>query len=424
MKLTEKFKEVIENLYGNDNDVFVKQLTRYNRLFKLYSGYFSEMTVYLFSTPGRAEIGGNHTDHNLGRVIAASINLDSIAIVSMLEESKIVLYSEGYSDPFEVDLNNLKKNKSEVGTTNALIRGIASRFIELGYKIGGFNGVITSDVMPGSGLSSSASIEVLIGSIFNFLFNDGEISNKELAIIGQFAENNYFGKPCGLMDQMACAIGGIIAIDFKDPKKPNVEKIDFNFATQGYKLLIVDTFGNHKDLTEDYASIPAEMNAVAKILNKNVVRDIDIKTLLANLTRLRKEVGDRAVLRTMHFIYENERVLEQTKLLRANDFNQFLMHVTESGNSSFKWLQNIYSIKNISEQSVTLALALSEQYIKDNSSGACRIHGGGFAGTIQVYLPNDLVEGYRQLINPIFGESSVNVLSIRNEGAVCLNEVQ
>ncbi len=219
-------------------------------------------------------------------------------------------------------------------------------------------------------------------------------------------------------------MGGIIAIDFQDPKNPIVEKINFDFDSQGYKLLIVDTFGNHKDLTEDYASIPAEMKAVAKLLNKNVCRDIDIKTLLANLTRIRKEVGDRAILRAMHFIYENERVLEQTKLLRANDFNQFLKHVTESGNSSFKWLQNIYSTRNICEQSVSLALALSEQYIKDNSSGACRIHGGGFAGTIQVYLPNNLVEGYKQLINPVFGESSVNVLSIRNEGAVCLNEVQ
>lgn len=423
MKLTEKFEEVIKKLYGNDNNIFVKQLTRYNKLFKLYSGYFSEMNVYLFSTPGRAEIGGNHTDHNLGKVIAASINLDTIAIVSTNEVSKIILYSEGYGDPFEVDLNNLDKIQNEEGTTNALIRGIASRFIELGYNIGGFSGVITSDVMPGSGLSSSASIEVLIGSIFNSLFNNGQISNKELAIIGQFAENNFFGKPCGLMDQMACAMGGIIAIDFQDPKNPIVEKIDFNFDSQGYKLLIVDTFGNHKDLTEDYASIPAEMKAVANLLGKNVCRDIDTKTLLTNITMLRDKVGDRAVLRVMHFIYEDERVLEQTLLLRANDFNQFLKHVTESGNSSFKWLQNIYSTKNISEQSVTLALALSEQYIKENSSGACRIHGGGFAGTIQVYLPNHLVEGYKKLINPVFGESSVKVLSIRNEGAICLNEV-
>ena len=423
MDLIDNFTEILEKLYGKEEDVINRQIIRYNNLFEAFNRHFTNNNVYLFSTPGRTEISGNHTDHNLGQVIAASIDLDSLAIVAKNDSHIVTLYSEGYEQPFIIDLNQLSKIDEEEGTTNSLIKGIASRFVKLGYNIGGFSGVLSSDVLPGSGLSSSASIEVLIGNIFNSLFNNGDINNEEIAKIGQYAENIYFGKPCGLMDQMACAIGGIIAIDFKKPDNPKVEKIEFKFEEQGYKLLIVDTGGNHEDLTEDYSSIPKEMKSVAKILTKDVCREFDYQTFFDNISPLSTKVGDRAILRVFHFLQENERVVKQTNFLKKDDFQNFLKLVNNSGDSSFKWLQNIYSIKNPKEQSVTLALALTEKYIKDHDEGACRIHGGGFAGTIQVYLPNNIIHEYKKIICGIYGESSVKVLSIRNIGSVCLNDL-
>ncbi|MCP5062660.1 MAG: galactokinase [Ignavibacteriae bacterium] len=301
-----------------------------------------------------------------------------------------------------------------------MIRGIAAGFIKHGYKIGGFNGVLTSDVKLGSGLSSSASIEVAIGSVFNQLYNNNQIPPSMIAKIGQFAENKYFEKPCGLMDQMACAVGGIVSIDFKDSENPIVKKINYDFESQGYKLLIVDTGENHDDLTDDYASIPEEMKSVAKILDSEICREIDIETLQKNTKVLRSKVGDRAILRAIHFINENKRVTKLANSLSNNNFIEFLDLINESGNSSFKWLQNIYSTTNVKEQSVSLSLALTEQFIEEKNAGACRVHGGGFAGTIQVFLPEKYVEEYKNYIEPVLGKDKVLVLSIRSKGIVNL----
>lgn len=301
MELIQNFKEILEDIYGNDLNEHVVQLKRYNNLFELFNKHFDEKDVYIFSTPGRTEISGNHTDHNLGKVLAASINLDSILIASKNNSSEIILYSEGYDKPFKVNINELFKINTEEGTTSSLIKGIAYKIKELGFKLGGFNAFMTSNVLPGSGLSSSASVEVLIGSVFNVLFNENKIDNKEIAKIGQWAENNYFGKPCGLMDQMACALGGIISIDFEDPQNPNIEKVDYNFDKQNYKLLIVDTGGSHADLTNDYASIPNEMKLIAKFFHKNVCREINYSEFLNEIKEIRKTTGDRAILRAFHF---------------------------------------------------------------------------------------------------------------------------
>ncbi|MCB0296936.1 MAG: galactokinase, partial [Calditrichaeota bacterium] len=328
-----------------------------------------------------------------------------------------------YDGPFSVDLTRLEVVTAERETTAALIRGIAARFRELGYRIGGFNACLTSAVLPGSGLSSSAAVEVLIGTIFNVLFNDGTIPPETIAAIGQYAENHHFGKPCGLMDQMACAVGGIVHIDFKDPQQPLVEKVDFDFAAQQYRLLVVNTGGSHADLTADYAAIPAEMKAVARALGTAVCRDIMPEDLLMNMAVLREQVGDRALLRALHFLGDNERVTAQVTALKAGDFSGFLQLVRESGNSSFKWLQNIYSGNDGHEQGVALALALSEQYIATVGQGACRVHGGGFAGTIQVYLPERAVPEYVKQIEAVFGPESAMVLNIRPLGAVHISDI-
>lgn len=416
-----QFAQTLVKLYGKDN--VDKQMQRYQNLIHLYNEKFGQTAYSLFSTPGRTEIGGNHTDHNHGRVLAGSVNLDSIAVASPGKANEIKVFSVGYEKPFVVDLGNLDIVAKEEGTTNSLIRGIAARFSQLGYNIGSFNAYITSDVLPGSGLSSSASIEVLIGTIFNCFFNENKIAPAEIAIIGQFAENNYFGKPCGLMDQTACAVGGIITIDFKNPAAPIVEKVDFDFEAQHYNLVVVDTGGNHADLTDDYAAVPAEMRSVAAKLKHSVCRDFGITDLLPHMGDLRKTVGDRALLRTLHFLQENERVVDQVNALKQNEFQRFLSLISESGNSSFKWLQNIYTTKNVSEQGVTLALALTEYFLTQINAGACRVHGGGFAGTIQVFIPADKVAGYVKLMEPIFGENSVLVLKIRPYGAVNLMKI-
>ncbi|MEN8194114.1 MAG: galactokinase family protein, partial [Bacteroidota bacterium] len=396
------------------------QIKRYNRLISSFESTFSEKEYQLFSSPGRTEIGGNHTDHNHGRVLAASINLDSIAAVAANKDNQVTLYSEGYKEPFIVNLNQLSPIKEEEGDTKSLIRGIASRFEQLNYDIGGFDAVMTSDVLQGSGLSSSASIEVLIGTVLNVFYNDSNISADEIAKISQYAENEYFGKPCGLMDQMACAVGGIISIDFEDTENPIVEKIEFDFESTGYDLIVIDTGGNHADLTDEYSAIPSEMKSVANYFGKTFCHEIDFEMLLANISELRLKLGDRAILRALHFLSENERVIKQVKRLRENNFNKFLTLVKESGNSSFKWLQNIYPCSDNKEQGLTLALALTEKFIEEHGNGVCRVHGGGFAGTIQVFIQNSLTQKYKEYIESIFGIDSATLLSIRSSGSMKL----
>jgi galactokinase len=420
--LLQKFKSTLIDIYGNDVNIFQQKYDRYQDLINRFQKHFKEEDLHLFSTPGRTEIGGNHTDHNHGRVLAASVNLDSIAVAARNNLNTVTMFSDGYNEPFVVDLENIEIQEQEKGTTSALIRGIAAKLKNQDFKIGGFNAYINSDILPGSGLSSSASIEVLIGKIFSVFFNADRVPPEDIAKIGQYAENIYFGKPCGLMDQMTCSVGGIITIDFEDPNAPVVKKVNFDFNKRNYSLLVVDTGGNHADLTDDYASVPNEMKSVAAQLGVNVCRDMNIDELIIKIPQIRTSLGDRAILRAMHFLQENNRVLEQVNALENNNFNQFLDLITASGNSSFKWLQNIYTTKNIREQGVSLALSLTENYMEGIHEGACRVHGGGFAGTIQVFLPKTHVEKYIKIMEPVFGKKSVLALQIRPYGAVHINK--
>ena len=413
-----EFKTFVSRLYGEDENSLQRQIARYERLLDQYQQRFGDGELQLFSTPGRTEIGGNHTDHNHGRVLAASVNLDAIAAVTRTENNTVTVYSDAYPHPCTVDLNNLGPSQREQGTTTSLIRGIAARFKALGFRLGGFNAFVTSEVAMGSGLSSSAVVEVLIGTILNHLYNEGSIAPEAIALVGQFAENNYFGKPCGLMDQLTCAVGGIVTIDFKDPQKPAFKKVSFDFGAQNYSVLVVNTGGSHADLTQDYAAIPREMKMVAQALGKSVCREITQHQLLSSVGMLRNQVGDRAILRALHFLADNERVVEQVQALEMGDFQTFLHFVNESGNSSNQWLQNSYPSTAPNEQGVTLALALTKDYLKKTGKGACRIHGGGFAGTIQVFLPNNFLDEYIDRMQAVFGDRAVSVLKIRSHGTL------
>lgn len=417
-------KTLFSKLYGDGQAEITNQISRYKRIIANHTKLFGAANIRLFSTPGRTEIGGNHTDHNHGRVLAGSVNLDTIAAAGKTSDNTIIIHSENYTNPFIVSLDDLEARAEEAGTTTALIRGIAAKFKATGYLIGGFNAYISSDVGIGSGLSSSASIEVLIGTILNTFYNGESIPVMELAKIGQYAENIYFKKPCGLMDQIACGVGGIVSIDFNDPQNPIVRKVDFDFAAQNYSLLIVDTGGSHVDLTEDYAAVPNEMKELARNLGKEVCRELTYQEIIDQMIYLRAKVGDRAILRALHFFNDNERVTEQVQALEQNDFESFLRLVNDSGNSSVKWLQNCYSTQNPSEQGISLALALTENYLENIAAGACRVHGGGFAGTIQVFLPNEHIGKYKNLMDKVFGESAVTAVTIRPVGTtqVKLNE--
>ena len=414
----EKFDKVCKELYQADDQQCSLVRNRYSSLAKEYLDVFGNENVQVFSTPGRTEISGNHTDHNHGKVLAGSINLDTIAIAGKTNNGIISIKSEGYEKQFVVDTKSLDVIQDESGTSLSLVRGIVSKFNELGYNYGGFNAVLTSDVLVGSGLSSSAAFEVQIGTILNYLYNEGSIDNIEIAKIGQYAENVYFGKPCGLMDQVACAVGGIVSIDFQDPGAPFVNKVDFDFVDSGYSLLVVDTGGSHSDLTNEYASIPSEMKSVAKSLDKNVAREISDVSFYNNIPQLRKEFGDRAVLRVLHFINENKRVTQQVKFLEEGKFDKFLELVKESGNSSFKYLQNCYTTEDIKNQGISLALELTDEYLIEKGAGAGRVHGGGFAGTIQVFLPGEFVDEYINKVESIFGKESVLKLFIREQGSI------
>jgi len=402
-----------EILYRNANDARFRYLKATDEFEKLYG----DADVNLFSAPGRTEVGGNHTDHQHGRVLAGSVNLDVIAVAAKNNDNTVRIKSEGY-DMDVVDLNQLDVVKSEEGKAISLIRGMCAFVKELGFEIGGFNAYTTSNVLKGSGLSSSAAFEVLIGVILNHLFNNGEISAVEIAKLAQKAENVYFGKPCGLMDQMASSVGGFTAIDFADPKNPVIEKIEFDLASQNHSLCIVNTGGNHADLTDDYAKITEEMHSVANALGEEYLRDINEKEFFSKLSSLRQDFSDRALLRTMHFISENALVVEQKKALQENRFEDFLSMISKSGNSSFKYLQNVYSSKSPYEQGISLALAVTERFL--NSKGAHRVHGGGFAGTIQAFVPNDILEDYKNTIESVFGEGNCYVLNIRPVGGYAL----
>ena len=358
---------------------------------------------------------GNHTDHQNGEVLAASISDDAIAVVSPREDGTIRLLSEGY-EMMTIGTDSLIADPSEEGTTCALIRGVLAKTKELGYRIGGFDAYVTSNVLSGSGLSSSAAFETILGTILSGLYNDMSIDPVTIAIIGQYAENVYFGKPCGLMDQMACSVGALCHIDFADPADPKVERIDFSLTGAGYSLCITDTKGSHADLTPDYAAVPEEMKAVAAFFGKEVLNAVSEEDILKNIPKLREACGDRAVLRAIHYQEECRRVREAVRALKEDRFTDFLDVIRRSGDSSYKYLQNVYPPHDPERQNTSVALMTSELTLKDN--GVCRIHGGGFAGTIQAFVKNDTVEEYRKAMDDIFGEGACHVLLIRPYGGV------
>ncbi len=373
--------------------------------------------IELFSAPGRTEVGGNHTDHNHGKVLAASVDLDTVAAAVERDDSVIVEKSFNF-DALEVDISDLNIHTEEFGKSSGLIRGMCAGFVEYGYKIGGFNAASMSRVLSGSGLSSSAAYEVLIGTILNHLYNDGKVSAVDIAKIAQFAENKYFGKPCGLMDQMASSVGSFITIDFKDPSEPVIKKVNFDFASCGHALCIIDTGGDHADLTDDYAAVRGEMEQAAEVFGKNVLRDVDEAEFMSNISLVREKVNDRAVLRAMHFYAENKRAEAEVKALESGDFDAFKELVTESGRSSYMYNQNVFTTKDVAHQGVSLALAMCEYLLK--GKGAWRVHGGGFAGTVQAFVPVDMLDDFCEKIEAVFSKGSCHVLSIRPFGGIKL----
>lgn len=407
-------------LYGTDTTILKEQSDRYAALMNEFKQVFGNDDVALFSSPGRTEIGGNHTDHNYGRVLAGAVNLDNIAVAASNGTDIIRIKSEGYPQ-FEVDLSDLSIDESRFYTSDSIVRGISARLKELGFQIGGFDACIEGRVPKGSGLSSSASFEVLIGAIISNLFNDGKLDPVENAIVGQWAENNYFGKPCGLMDQTACSVGGLITIDFKDPSQPIVKALDFDFVATNYALVITDVGGGHDDAASqaEYASLPTEMKSVAKELGAEVLREVTLEQIVEKIPAIREKTGDRAILRAYHFQGDNQRVVDQVAALENNDFQAFLKMVVESGYSSYMYNQNIFDVVHKDEQVVSLGLALSEMVLK--GKGAWRVHGGGFGGTIQAFVPQDLVDKYIATLEPVFGEGSCHKLFIRAKGSIKLD---
>lgn len=409
--LDQKIKEIYvdEQRVPYNRERYIRAIDRFTELFP------SEKEIEIYSAPGRSEVCGNHTDHQNGMVLATSINLDAIAIVAKAEEPVIRLVSGDFPME-EVDVADLSMKEEEQSTTTALIRGVAAGMKERGHQVGGFTAYITSDVLMGAGMSSSAAFESLIGTILSGLYNDMKVSSIEIAQIGQYAENIYFGKPCGLMDQMACSVGGMIFIDFKEKEHPEVRQVHTDFEKAGLSLCIVDTKGSHADLTPDYAAVPAEMNQVAQALGREHLREVPRETFFKELPKLWKETSGRAVLRAIHFYEEEDRVLRGVKSLEESDYPGFLSVIKASGDSSAKYLQNIYSPKDVDSQNVTVALAVSESILGEN--GVCRVHGGGFAGTIQAFVKNEAVAAYKEQLEAIYGDDSCHVLKVRLQGGI------
>ena len=380
-----------------------------------FASTFGGQPERYFSAPGRTEIGGNHTDHQRGRVLAAAVNLDTVAAVKPNGTNLIRIQSQGYP-MCQVDLTQLTPVEAEINTTPALVRGVAARFAQLGCKVEGFDAYCESTVLPGSGLSSSAAYEVLIGTIVNHLFFEGKVSQPEIAMIGQYAENVFFGKPCGLMDQTASAVGGLVTIDFFQKDKPVIESVEFDFASCGHALCIIDTRASHADLTDEYAAITIELKNVCAHFGKDVLTEISEEEFYAAIPALREKCGDRAVMRAIHFYAENARVPAQVEALRSGDFNRFLHLVEESGQSSWMYLQNVIPAGYKENQDVALSLALCRHYLQGR--GASRVHGGGFAGTVQAFVPFDILEPFRSGVDAVLGEGACHVLSIRPQGGV------
>ena len=398
---------------GETREKYLAALEKFAELFG------AERDVHIYSVGGRTEVSGNHTDHNLGCVLAAAVNLELLCIAASRDDGVVRVHSEGFPEDVVERSAVDSPDETKFFTSAAIIAGMQKAFLNSGRKIGGFDAYTVSAVLKGSGLSSSAAFEVMIGNVLNYMYNDGTVDNKEIAQMAQYAENVYFGKPCGLMDQMACAVGGFISIDFEDKNDPKVDKIDFDLNRAGYAMCIVNTGGNHADLNDDYASVPREMKGVAALLGKTVLRECTADEVISAAGEIREKLGDRAFMRAMHFFSENERVEKISDALKAGDIDAFLSGIKDSGSSSFKFLQNVYTTKNVEEQGISLALCLTERFIS-GSRAAARVHGGGFAGTIQVFLPSEIAEEYKTYIESVFGSGSCYMLSLRGAGAVCL----
>lgn len=413
------YDRCLSAMYACTGEALAPYRQRYLDAIAAFRSQFGDAReIALFSAPGRTELGGNHTDHQGGHVLAGSVNLDIIAVAARNSSGTIRLKSEGF--PMEsVTLSSLSPQPSEINTSASLLRGIAARFSDLGYPVTGFDAYTTSSVLRGSGLSSSAAFEVLVGNICNTFFADGAVDAVQIAQIGQYAENVFFGKPCGLMDQMACSVGGVIAIDFKE-NDPVIDRMTVELAKEGYALCILDSGADHADLTDAYAAIPAEMRSVAEQLGVSVLSRTSKAVLLAALPAIRKACGDRAVLRALHYFGDDARVSREAELLRNGDFDQFLAEVRASGQSSFCYLQNVATYESAKKQEVALTIALCEALL--GGRGAVRVHGGGFAGTVQAYVPLDLLEAFRSETEAVLGEGRCHVLQIRSVGGVHLSE--
>ena len=420
MMESEGAKTLLAKLYGED--AVAGNVARYQELLKGYEKAFGDSgDVLLFSSPGRTEISGNHTDHNHGKVLSGSINLDCVGVAAKNSSSHVHIVSETYNQDFTIDLNHLEPSEKKAGTVD-LVKGLLKGFEESGYSVGGFNAYITSNVISAAGVSSSASFEMLLCSMLNTFFNEGRMDTVAYAHIGKYSENNYWDKASGLLDQMACAVGGLITIDFVEPSAPAVEKIDFDFGSQNHSLIIVQTGKGHADLSADYSSVPIEMKKVAQFFGKEVLSQVTEEEVIGNLSEVRRFAGDRSVLRALHFFEENKRVEAEVSALKENRFGDFLANITASGNSSWKWLQNCFTNSNYQEQGITVTLALTELFIAEKQKGACRVHGGGFAGVIMAMLPNELVDEYIGYIEGCTGKGSAFRMGIRPYGAICVNE--
>lgn len=422
MNISKLITNIKDGYYNKDFSVLYSNETlaqeRFLKACEDYTKYFNNTDdMSIFSAPGRTEVGGNHTDHEHGLVLTGSVNLDVIAIVGKNNDNVVRIKSEGYNMD-EIDLSDLDKKDIEEGKAISLIRGVLAFFKQSGYKIGGFNAYTTSNVLKGSGLSSSAAFEVLICNILKGLFNN-DISAKDIAKISQKAENIYFNKPCGLLDQMASSIGGFTFIDFNDPKNPIIEKIDFNLSNFNHSLCIINTGGDHADLTDEYAAITTECKEVSRFFNKEFLRDVSEEEFYSKIKEIRVKLGDRAVLRAIHIFEENKRVILQKQALLSSNFDEFLKLINASGNSSYKYLQNVYASKNPSSQGISLCLALCEKIL--NKKGACRVHGGGFAGTVQCFVPNEMLVEFKNKIESVFGDGSCYILNIRPIGGHIFN---
>ena len=407
------FNSVAKSLYPENQ--WIQQEERYNKAAARFEELFGYPHQMIFSAPGRSEICGNHTDHNMGKAVGASVNLDILAFVSKREDGKAVILADGFP-AVEVDLSDLSAKEEEKGDSAGLVRGVAAKMKEFGYEVGGFDAYTTSNVFKGSGLSSSAAFEVVTVAIMDHLYNKGKMPPKEMAIISQFAENVYFGKASGLLDQLSCAYGGMIAIDFKDPKDPDVRPIHFDFASAGHSMVITDVHSDHADLTDDYVAIKSEMQGVAKAFGKDYLREVSEEEFEAALPRLKEDLSERALIRAFHYFEENKRVDALHDALQNQDFEQFKEIVRASGRSSYMYLQNIYSDKKPTAQAISLALCVSEKLLV--GKGAWRVHGGGFGGTIQAYMPTEDAQKYVDEMNRLFGEQSSWILQIRPCGPI------